>query len=97
MAELVDALDSKSGYRKVVQVRFLFWAQRQEKVLHIVRDFFMAATEACFGERTEKSPACEASKDFFLSSGKPPIGSRRNEVEPTVLFSPTSYPPIHIN
>jgi hypothetical protein len=26
MAELVDALDSKSGYRKVVQVRFLFWA-----------------------------------------------------------------------
>jgi hypothetical protein len=24
---LVDALDSKSGYRKVVQVRFLFWAQ----------------------------------------------------------------------
>jgi hypothetical protein len=28
MAELVDALDSKSGYRKVVQVRFLFWAQR---------------------------------------------------------------------
>ena len=28
MAELVDALDSKSGYRKVVQVRFLFWAQQ---------------------------------------------------------------------
>ena len=28
MAELVDALDSKSGYRKVVQVRFLFWAQK---------------------------------------------------------------------
>jgi hypothetical protein len=27
MAELVDALDSKSGYRKVVQVRFLFGAQ----------------------------------------------------------------------
>jgi hypothetical protein len=27
MAELVDALDSKSGYRKVVQVRFLFWAR----------------------------------------------------------------------
>lgn len=30
MAELVDALDSKSGYRKVVQVRFLFWAQKQQ-------------------------------------------------------------------
>ncbi len=28
MAELVDASDSKSGYRKVVQVRFLFRAQR---------------------------------------------------------------------
>ena|GEM_PF-7072908 len=27
MAELVDALDSKSGFRKGVQVRFLFWAQ----------------------------------------------------------------------
>lgn len=26
MAELVDALDSKSGYRKVVKVRFLSWA-----------------------------------------------------------------------
>jgi hypothetical protein len=26
MAELVDASDSKSGYRKVVQVRFLFRA-----------------------------------------------------------------------
>jgi hypothetical protein len=26
MAELVDALDSKSGSRKGVQVRFLFWA-----------------------------------------------------------------------
>lgn len=31
MAELVDALDSKSGYRKVVQVRFLFWAQRPRR------------------------------------------------------------------
>ena len=29
MAELVDALDSKSCYRKVVQVRFLFWAHTQ--------------------------------------------------------------------
>ena len=26
MAELVDALDSKSSVRKDVQVRFLFWA-----------------------------------------------------------------------
>jgi hypothetical protein len=28
MAELVDASDSKSGFRKEVQVRFLFWALR---------------------------------------------------------------------
>ena len=28
MAELVDASDSKSGFRKKVQVRFLFWARR---------------------------------------------------------------------
>jgi hypothetical protein len=27
-----------------------------KKVLHEVRDFFMAATEACFGEQTEKIP-----------------------------------------
>ena len=29
MAELVDALDSKSGFRKGVQVRFLFWAHNR--------------------------------------------------------------------
>lgn len=29
MAELVDASDSKSGVRKDVQVRFLFWAQTE--------------------------------------------------------------------
>ena len=32
MAELVDALDSKSGYRKVVQVRFLFWARKKKRL-----------------------------------------------------------------
>ena len=47
MAELVDALDSKSNYRKVVQVRFLFWAQlkftilKQKAYINIV--FFFAA------------------------------------------------------
>ncbi len=30
MAELVDASDSKSGVRKDVQVRFLFWAQEEK-------------------------------------------------------------------
>ncbi len=32
MAELVDASDSKSGVRKDVQVRFLFWAQKQRAI-----------------------------------------------------------------
>ncbi len=32
MAELVDALDSKSGIRKDVQVRFLFQAQKKGDV-----------------------------------------------------------------
>jgi hypothetical protein len=41
MAELVDALDSKSGYRKVVQVRFLFWAQLQKAIIHGVIAFFV--------------------------------------------------------
>lgn len=31
MAELVDALDSKSCIRKDVQVRFLFWALKQNE------------------------------------------------------------------
>lgn len=36
MAELVDALDSKSGYRKVVQVRFLFWALKEVCIYLII-------------------------------------------------------------
>lgn len=43
MAELVDASDSKSGIRKDVQVRFLFWAHKQASmacffyvVIHLV-------------------------------------------------------------
>ncbi len=39
MAELVDALDSKSGYRKVVQVRFLFWAQKNPQ--HLLGIFYL--------------------------------------------------------
>jgi hypothetical protein len=41
MAELVDALDSKSGYRKVVQVRFLFWAQKIKKPQVIELEAFL--------------------------------------------------------
>lgn len=32
MAELVDALDSKSGFGNGVQVRFLFWALDYQSV-----------------------------------------------------------------
>ena len=39
MAELVDALDSKSGYRKVVQVRFLFWALIENPEMLISKSF----------------------------------------------------------
>ena len=35
MAELVDALDSKSCIRKDVQVRFLFWAQENQAVIKV--------------------------------------------------------------
>lgn len=44
MAELVDALDSKSGYRKVVQVRFLFWAQKQQFIccFFCYKSFFLS-------------------------------------------------------
>ena len=43
MAELVDASDSKSGYRKVVQVRFLFRAQSLPN--EVGRAFFYAVDE----------------------------------------------------
>ena len=39
MAELVDASDSKSGFRKKVQVRFLFWALIG--IASILEAFFM--------------------------------------------------------
>lgn len=42
MAELVDASDSKSGVRKDVQVRFLFWAQGKA-TLKVAFLFFLAA------------------------------------------------------
>ncbi len=39
MAELVDALDSKSCYRKVVQVRFLFWALSKTLTIKLLQRF----------------------------------------------------------
>ena len=38
MAELVDALDSKSCIRKDVQVRFLFWALLFFKILMVLKN-----------------------------------------------------------
>lgn len=40
MAELVDALVSGTSGRKVVQVRFLFWAQIHQKNLSEIRKGF---------------------------------------------------------
>jgi hypothetical protein len=48
MAELVDALDSKSGYRKVVQVRFLFWAPKLKKPQVIELEAFLVYTNFTF-------------------------------------------------
>ena len=49
MGELVDALDSKSGYRKVVQVRFLFWAQNsKQRTVFAVFLFTGTASETDF-------------------------------------------------
>ena len=47
MAELVDALDSKSGYRKVVQVRFLFWALRNP-VKNLFTGFYISTSAIFF-------------------------------------------------
>ena len=40
MAELVDALDSKSCIRKDVQVRFLFWARKPSWQTPILTQFW---------------------------------------------------------
>jgi hypothetical protein len=66
MAELVDALDSKSGYRKVVQVRFLFWAQK----LLYMRSFFIVqvrpdAIGTCSGHNEKAATLCSC---FFILS-----------------------------
>ena len=53
MAELVDALDSKSCIRKDVQVRFLFWAQI---TADLYRSVFSLVQPYSF-YRLESSPA----------------------------------------
>ncbi len=60
MAELVDALDSKSGYRKVVQVRFLFWAQTR----HFMSGFFITWIYG-ISKKTELVDPSSAIQQFF--------------------------------
>ena len=55
MAELVDALDSKSGYRKVVQVRFLFRALEVQTVTRVAFTAALLLFKICqqFASKTE--------------------------------------------
>jgi hypothetical protein len=55
MAELVDAPDSKSGYRKVVQVRFLFRALEIQTVRRVAFTAALLLFRICqqFASKTE--------------------------------------------
>ncbi len=87
MAELVDALDSKSGYRKVVQVRFLFWAQAKSPA-HGAGFFYGHDRSLLQGVDREKSQTCEASGTFCL--GTPPLrkSAQRSGADNPVLGNP---------
>jgi hypothetical protein len=64
MAELVDALDSKSGYRKVVQVRFLFWALENQLVMRVHE-----SEPFTFYKKSQQSPnKRDISKNLFEGS-----------------------------
>jgi hypothetical protein len=47
MAELVDASDSKSGVRKDVQVRFLFWARQSLVGIYYKAFSFIIVEKSC--------------------------------------------------
>jgi hypothetical protein len=47
MAELVDASDSKSGVRKDVQVRFLFWAQKSLESVYFQGFLICGVSKMC--------------------------------------------------
>jgi hypothetical protein len=47
MAELVDASDSKSGVRKDVQVRFLFWARQSLVSIYYKAFSFITVEKSC--------------------------------------------------
>ncbi len=55
MAELVDASESKSGYRKVVQVRFLFRAHDLQLVTRVAITAALLLFKICqqFASKTE--------------------------------------------
>ena len=77
MAELVDASDSKSGTRKGVQVRFLFWAQtpfqRSWKGV-----FLCERRKLAFGSERRKTPTHDEGMGGRL--GKPLVEVSRNTV-----------------
>ena len=70
MAELVDASDSKSGYRKVVQVRFLFRALGSQPIrkAEVLLPFFIRKQFAntIFSEGEKKLMSLKASQFRFL-------------------------------
>ena len=55
MAELVDAPDSKSGFRKKVQVRFLFRARQNNKTLQVVAGLCYFANAMGFKQQKSKA------------------------------------------
>lgn len=63
MAELVDALDSKSGYRKVVQVRFLFWAQKSPSNYTLCNCFFISGYSSSVSSNNSKA---HSTLNFYL-------------------------------
>ena len=66
MAELVDASDSKSGSRKGVQVRFLFWAQIKKSCTPY-GIFLWPRPKHALGSGQKKSGE-RSEQDFFICS-----------------------------
>jgi hypothetical protein len=66
MAELVDASDSKSGVRKDVQVRFLFWALGLSIVLwKVAKVTFLNLPVICSKSKKAISQGC---KELFRNT-----------------------------
>ena len=65
MAELVDASDSKSGFRKKVQVRFLFWAQKKPAAF-VAGFFFLHSLKTRCSALTEGALYLQIIQMFFV-------------------------------